>query len=261
MGVAMRQSLEGFGLLRVTHQGAARVAADVARRTTAPELTALAPAAVELLLAMMRQGRAIEDMDGVLDLTDDSIWGEALASDRIGWALVDNGGRSRTRTLLPRTPGRQSRATWVLEERLGHPSAAVRDFLEQVWLQSERRSAKLLRAGKGRQVLCLSALRFEPMTGPIYVCQSCARTSTFDLGGVFTAWQCDGCTVPVQPREAFSPEIHHFVHRYRQAPPAAIAREHTAAIPTEDRTVIEDAFREGCVNLLSCTTTMEMGWT
>ena len=38
-----------------------------------------------------------------------------------------------------------------------------------------------------------------------------------------------------------------------------IAREHTAAIAGEVRTDIEENFKAGEVNLLSCTTTMEMG--
>ena len=38
-----------------------------------------------------------------------------------------------------------------------------------------------------------------------------------------------------------------------------IAREHTAAIAVSMRSLIEQKFKEGEVNLLSCTTTMEMG--
>ncbi|WP_134494983.1 helicase-related protein, partial [Microvirga pakistanensis] len=40
---------------------------------------------------------------------------------------------------------------------------------------------------------------------------------------------------------------------------SGIAREHTASIGTERRERIEELFREGKVNLLSCTTTREMG--
>ena len=43
------------------------------------------------------------------------------------------------------------------------------------------------------------------------------------------------------------------------APMSAVAREHTAAIGTSRREKIEEMFRKGKVNLLSCTTTMEMG--
>jgi Lhr-like helicase len=44
-----------------------------------------------------------------------------------------------------------------------------------------------------------------------------------------------------------------------EPPQSAIAREHTAAIGVSERAEIEERFRRGEVNLLSCTTTMEMG--
>ncbi len=259
MGVAMRQSLEGFGLIRVTHEGTDRVARAAGRTASKPELGQIALPITELLLSMMRQSRSIDDMDGVLDLTDGSIWGEALASDRIGWHKTDTKGQSRTRTFLPKTPRGKTRATWVMEDRLGFCPDVARPFLEFVWDQADRRSAKLFQTGKGGKVLDLHALRFQTMDGAVYVCDSCARISTFDMNGACTAWQCRGKTRALNPKDAFPAASHHYVARYREAPSAVIAREHTAAIPTEDRAYVEDAFREGRVNLLSCTTTMEMG--
>lgn len=259
MGVAMRQSLEGFGLMRVTHTGMDRVIRAVERSTENPVLKKLVRASVDLLFSMMRQSRAVDDMDGILDLTDDSIWGDALASDRIGWEMADNKGRSRTRAFLPKSIKSRTRATWVLEQRFGIPQNEARALLEKIWSESERRSNKLFRDGKGGKVLDLHSLRFEPHEGPVYVCDSCARISGFDFGGKCSAWLCEGNSTPVDPSEAFPVQKHHFVARYEQAPPAAIAREHTAAISTEVRSQIEDGFRLGRVNLLSCTTTMEMG--
>ena len=51
----------------------------------------------------------------------------------------------------------------------------------------------------------------------------------------------------------------HYVARYRERPSMGISREHTAAIAGEIRASIEEEFKQGEVNLLSCTTTMEMG--
>ena len=55
------------------------------------------------------------------------------------------------------------------------------------------------------------------------------------------------------------PDANHYVARYREHPLMGIAREHTAAIAGEIRSEIEEDFKAGEVNLLSCTTTMEMG--
>jgi hypothetical protein len=54
-------------------------------------------------------------------------------------------------------------------------------------------------------------------------------------------------------------ERHHYVNRYSGVPLSALAREHTAAIGTDLRADIEEKFRQGELNMLSCTTTMEMG--
>jgi hypothetical protein len=54
-------------------------------------------------------------------------------------------------------------------------------------------------------------------------------------------------------------DAHHYVNRYGSAALAALAREHTAAIGTDLRIDIEEKIRQGELNMLSCTTTMEMG--
>ena len=55
-------------------------------------------------------------------------------------------------------------------------------------------------------------------------------------------------------------EGNHYSRTYREGRALiGLAREHTAAIATEAREKIEDRFREGSINLLSCTTTMELG--
>ena len=41
---------------------------------------------IHLILLMMRQSRAISDLDNRLDLTDDAIWGRGLGSERISWS-------------------------------------------------------------------------------------------------------------------------------------------------------------------------------
>ena len=254
-----RQSMEGFGLMSVRHDRVDEVIRDVKPRLSSPDLLGFIEPTVELLFSMMRQSRAIDHLDSQLDLTDGSIWGEALASARIGWVFNNSEGRARTRTVVPNIDARHSRLTSVLEKRLGVDVRQSRDFLHSVWKVASRRAYRLLTDGAGGKVLSLDAWRFTKHDGPIYVCDSCARTSSFDFKGVCTAWKCEGRTQAVDPTTFYGADQNHYVARYRQMPPAVIAREHTAGLSSEDRIYVEDAFREGRVNLLSCTTTMEMG--
>ena len=254
-----RQSMEGFGLMTVLHDGVDKVVRDVEQRLSSSDLSSLIEPTVKLLFSMMRQSRAIDHLDGVLDLTDGSIWGEALANNKIGWVFNNPEGRSRTRSVIPTIDARHSRLTWVLEKRLGVETRRSREFLKTIWEMISRRVHKLLTDGAGGKVLNLEAWLFTKNEGPIYVCDSCARTSNFDFNEVCTAWKCDGKTKKIDPAAFYDEKQNHYVARYRQMPPAMIAREHTAGLSSEDRTNVEDAFREGKVNLLSCTTTMEMG--
>ena len=120
------------------------------------------------------------------------------------------------------------------------------------------KSSQALNRWSGGKVLNLEAWRFTKHDGPIHVCDSCARTSNFDFNGVCTAWKCGGNTQAIDPASVYGANQNHYVSRYRQMPPAVIAREHTAGLSSEDRNYLEDAFREGKVNL-GCTTAMEMG--
>ena len=110
-------------------------------------------------------------------------------------------------------------------------------------------------------VLNLSALRFSwSQDQPLYRCSTCGARSQIHLDGVCLVHGCDGRTVQVSLAEQRElRKRHHYVVRYSGRPLAGVAREHTAAIGHSERSRIEDDFRQGDVNLLSCTTTMELG--
>jgi ATP-dependent helicase YprA (DUF1998 family)/uncharacterized C2H2 Zn-finger protein len=256
--VGQRKSMENFGLMSIDYEGEANLVRAILDEGGNDKLKEITPSVVKFILAMMRQSRAIDDFDQVLDLTDDSVWGEGLASEDIGWKLTYSG-KGRTRALLPTDNSRDTRATWVLEQGVGIEKNEARNFLEMIWDKMNKRRLGILMTGRGGEVVNLGSWRFHYHQDNIYVCDSCAKASTFNVGGVCTAWKCKGVTRAVKRAKFFENEHNYFAVRYNEKPPSAIAREHTAALSHEDRNQVETAFREGRVNLLSCTTTMEMG--
>ena len=254
-----RLSLESYGLAAVEYENAEKISRHLADKF--PQHAKIMSSFVHFLLNLIRRSRAIDSMDKLIDLTDSSIWGEGLASARISWALTASSNSRRQRRLLPQKKENYTTATWVLCERLGLSDIEGKELIEAFWQEAIKSKHHLLSPKNSGYVLQLSSLRFiRGQKQPLFRCTACGRSSQFDLGGICTAWRCKGKT------KAFS-EIdrqnwlneNHYVHRYQRTPLAAIAREHTAAISTEERGRIEGRFRTGKINLLSCTTTMEMG--
>lgn len=257
-GGPLRLSLEALGLITVHYEGSTRIAQRLTERVP-PEYRGMVSALVRFLLDLIRQSRAINTLENI-DLTDESIWGEGLASADISWSLARTHQSRRLRTLLSE-PGRPNRPLWVLVDRLGIPEEQARDILSAFWEEATRPRHRLLLPGGHGQVLNLAAIRFAATAEEeLRRCESCGASSQIDLGGVCTAWRCTGRTVPISAEERDEMRRrNHYVVRYEGQPLSGIAREHTAAISTTERSEIEERFRQGEINLLSCTTTMEMG--
>ena len=213
---------------------------------------------VAVLLEQIRRARAINPYSG-LNLTDSRLWTDTFAYRDLGFVLANAKGRQVN--WLP-SPAHllRSRRGWLLHKRFGLTPDQVVQFLQDFWEQAF--NTKLLIAHDGARVLDLTHFRLDDGTRhPLYRCSACGLPSFHHLGGTCTALRCDGSVVQVSDaeRQRWRTE-HHYVRRVTEATTRpAIAREHTAAIGTSLRENIETQFRAGGVNLLSCTTTMEMG--
>ena len=252
-----RRSLESYGLATVEYDNAEKISKHLANQF--PQHEKITQPLVTFLLDLIRRSRAIDNLGGLLDLSDSSIWGEGLASAKISWELTTKSNSKRQRLLLPQVKNRHTSATWVLCKQLGLSEG--KELVEAFWMEAIKSKHRLFDHTKSGYVLKLSSLRFvNGLKHPLFRCTDCGRKSQFNLGNVCTAWRCEGRIEKISEddRKAWL-KANHYVYRYHGAPLAAIAREHTAAISTEERIRIEESFRTGEINLLSCTTTMEMG--
>lgn len=255
---ALRLSLETLGLLEVHYNGESQIAQKLS--AALPESKRhLAEALVRFLLDQIRYSRAINDL-GVLDLTDASVWGVGKANKDISWAETRVQASKRLHTLRP-APGAQNRISWLLSTQLDFTQEEAAVALGTFWSAATRPGLGLFKPGGHGHVLNLAALRMAPARdGNLWRCKTCGAISHVDLDGKCSAWKCPGETVRISDDErAIAERTNHYLERYRSTPRSAIAREHTAAIGVVERAEIEEKFRRGEVNLLSCTTTMEMG--
>lgn len=255
----MRLSLETLGLMEVRYDGEDDIAHSVS--DTLPESRRhQASAIIRFLLNQIRYSRAIGKLGGVLELTDSSLWGEHRASTEICWAETRTTPNRRQHTLVP-APGHQNRISWLLGPQLGLSPEEIRESLAAFWHAATRPRRKLFEAQSHGHVLNLASVRMATATEiPLFRCEKCGSLSQIELDGQCTAWRCTGSMVRIstEVREKMR-ATNHYLARYHEKPMGAIAREHTAAIGVTERVETEDKFRRGEVNLLSCTTTMEMG--
>lgn len=256
----LRNSLEGFGLIHVDYVHIDRAASMIAN--VLPEISKRhALPLAKFFLKIARTHRAIsKNPDHGIRHDDDSIWTAAFAQDNRAIGLNSN---PRSKLLMNFKPAakRENRFTWFLQNCFGLDVVTSIDVLEAFFRAINSSRSMCSRHGVGLGLKLDESLMIE--TGrnkPLYRCTSCGSRTQFDIGGHCQSYKCGGKLVEISSVERVSlEEANHYIHRYLETPLLGIAREHTAAISTEVRGQIEQEFKEGEVNLLSCTTTMEMG--
>lgn len=266
-GAGKRIGLESLGLVAVEVEPGCERALLERWRGELPEK--LRPHARELLLwlvAQFRERRAVSDLPGVA-ADDASIWGRYGAGPRsVELSATRQGAKGFF--LLPSPNARDgNKRTRLLQAVFGLPTVEARAVLESFWRAATHPRVGLLSkagvfGGKRGYVLDLEALRWrDARTVPLARCTRCGLQQPGGVAGRCVADRCFGELAPVEAEERARLTLeNHYVRAYRKADPLmAIAREHTAAIAIEARERIEEAFRDGRVNVLSCTTTMELG--
>ena len=102
-------------------------------------------------------------------------------------------------------------------------------------------------------------LRVKP-TGLLdtWECTTCATLSNFNIRGICPRNKCPGTLVPTSA-ERFSTNHYRQLYENPDLPPELISEEHTAQIDAEEARERQDRFKNDEINLLSSSTTFEVG--
>ncbi|MBA7617862.1 ATP-dependent RNA helicase RhlE [subsurface metagenome] len=91
-----------------------------------------------------------------------------------------------------------------------------------------------------------------------YYCDKCNNITLLNLRGVCPTYQCQGELQRCNPEEVFA--NNHYRNLYLEVLPLRMeAKEHTAQLTSEAAAELQTQFIEGDVNVLSCSTTFELG--
>ena len=254
-----RNSLEALGLVRVDYpQRLIKNLQQQLQLQVDPKLKEQVKDLTYLFLETIRREKAIGNLFDV-DLHDPFIWGEVFAHKKaFQFSKVDP---YISHTWMPPEGDRiHNRRSWYLVEQLGWPWDQARNFLVDFWEQIES-SGLLIRLDRGYG-LDGEHLRFvSAKDSPLHVCLNCGLLQLQVVNSKCSAFRCKGFTHQFNSSEREELiQRNHYVHSY-YAGSAMIprAREHTAGLSTDLREKIEQDFADDKINLLSCTTTMEMG--
>ena len=104
----------------------------------------------------------------------------------------------------------------------------------------------------------LWTLRSAGSTLPLYLCETCGCMLQYDTEGICLTKNCNG-----HPRKLDASGIldkdRYYKQIYRENPLPIRVEEHTAQLSTKRAAAVQRDFIDGKVNVLSCTTTFELG--
>lgn len=252
-----RQSLEGLGLLAVTHARSGRPAPDALRRLglTDEEGWDL----LEQLVQPLRQ-------QGAMFMPPDVRADDERFAPRLGPIYARNTGSETKRKVLSWVPSRgMNRRLDFLQRVLDELGSAERvvDILKGAWSFLE--GLEWLRANNDRTLGLVyqddyEMLRFVATESrSVFRCSKCRRVTPSSVRGVCPTLRCDGVLCPFSlPAPDRDPQ--HYRNLYRTITPMAMsAKEHTAQWIPAKAAEIQSDFVQGKVNVLSCSTTFELG--
>lgn len=224
-----------------------------------------------MLLAMVRRYAVNFEPESITPKAFMSNGGPALVTlHRTGGAVVGRG-VSRERVRWNPYEATQRRAYLVRRSVVAETARraigaaatdeVVRNMLDALWTWMINPNGGVLRetAYAGEYQLPAGRLNLV-VDGPWYRCRRCGSASIHPMDGSCQTGRCPGRLeyVTDEQRERF---VHgsHTAGRYTRPPMPVVVREHTAQLTLERGRQYQDEFKRGQVNVLSSSTTFEMG--
>lgn len=256
-----RNSVEALGVVSITYdEQRLRALTQKVKTFWPPSLQSddkTVSALIHILLENIRRERAISRFHNVA-LSDEHVWG--IYSGHRSFDI--EGGDETVRFKWIPAPNRNNRRSWYLVEQLGVPRDEAILFLRQFWEAMVKPPIALLERHMPGFGLNGDMIRFaNGDKAALYICKSCGLMQQHVVGNKCTAFNCRGDVeeVTTDERDGLRGR-NHYLASYEETSHAPVrAREHTASLSTDLREDIERRFADRKINLLSCTTTMEMG--
>ena len=215
--------------------------------------------AIAYLLRLMAERRAVETPDLPGLNWDDISEGRPQMS-----YAADSVGSSKSARIWG---GARSAAVQFLMRAAGVDADEAQDLMREIWralTQRDRGKRKgeqvLLRVGNAATFRLNPAFMriATPAPSEIWACGTCGGVSLVNIRGACPRWRCTGTLQPADSG-ALAQNHYRILYESHALPLTFYAEEHTAQIDTDEAEDRQDAFKDGQINLLSSSTTFEVG--
>lgn len=258
-----RQSLEDLGLVEIDYTGVPYD--EIVESLNLPE--ELGRSLIRWVIDSMRLNRAI-DMPKGLTQVSDFIWGAYNQADR-SYVLEGDHPDAKFKLISRRPTGQTgfylNRYVEVFRDKLDLPD--WESLIGKLWEHLVDEELGILKpVVEGERAMVVNhrriTARLRDESKPVHQCNKCGKVTSYSVANICTQWRCDGTVEPLDVsiwKKAMEGNHYHFLYSGAHCFPSALIREHTAAITSGLREEIEKAFKARKLNILSSSTTMEVG--
>ncbi len=130
-------------------------------------------------------------------------------------------------------------------------------LLDSIWSKLNTSGVLSFDSANNRYLLSTNAITVRTVE-KLYKCNECKMVTPFYLNGVCSNPKCNGYLTEYSFEDALEHDHYHNIYRNLNMTDM-IAREHTAQLSSQKAYVYQNDFKNKHINVLSCSTTFEMG--
>ena len=130
-------------------------------------------------------------------------------------------------------------------------------LLEALWKKFFAAAEGLMIPRNGKYRVRADQIRIQ-RSKPLYVCRKCRRVTKHNIDGVCPGYECDGTLEQLDIESVFKDNHYYNLYQQLEIRPLRVV-EHTAQLSKETAYEYQNMFKRKEIDVLSCSTTFEMG--